>query len=88
MMGIHFSGVPMLVFLANGVIDLIILVILVSSVLSWFRPDPRNAFVRLVHTVADPILHPIRALLPATGGLDFSPMVAILLLILLQRLIQ
>lgn len=78
----------MLVLIAHRVIDLLILAILVSSILSWFRPDPRQPMVRLLNAVVDPILHPIRALLPGTGGLDFSPMLAVVILMLLRSLLE
>ena len=44
--------------------------------------------VRLLTRIVDPVLHPIRALLPSTMGMDFSPMVAILILWMLQNLLH
>jgi YggT family protein len=79
---------PFLVLLADWAIELLILLIVATSLMSFFRPDPRNLFVRLIHTVVDPLLHPIRAILPPAMGLDFSPMVAIVILIILKQLIQ
>ena len=78
---------PFVVMLVNYVIELFIILIVVSSVLSWFRPDPRNLFVKIVHGVVDPLLHPVRAILPSAGGLDFSPMIVILILWFLQKLL-
>jgi YggT family protein len=43
--------------------------------------------VTLLHRITDPILRPISQLIPVTGGFDISPLVAILLLELLQRVI-
>jgi YggT family protein len=82
------AALTMLVLIAHRVIDLLILAILVSSILSWFRPDPRNPFVRVLNAVVEPILHPIRALLPGMGGLDFSPMLAVVILMLLRSLLE
>jgi YggT family protein len=73
--------------LINWGIELLIILVVVSSIMSWFRPDPRNPFVKLMNGIVDPLLHPIRAILPATGGLDFSPMVTILILWFLQKLL-
>jgi YggT family protein len=70
------------------VITLVIYLILIASILSWFQPDPRNPLVRLLHAIVDPVLHPIRTLLPSAMGMDFSPMLAIVILWLLQSLIN
>ena len=76
------------IFIADKLITLLILLIFITSLLSWVQPDPRNPAVRVLHGIVDPVLHPIRTLLPATMGMDFSPMVAILILYALQRLLQ
>ena len=78
---------PFAIWLINWGIELLILMIVVSSILSWFRPSPRNPVVKILNAVVEPLLHPIRAILPATGGLDFSPMIAILVLWFLQKLV-
>jgi YggT family protein len=59
--------------------------IIARAVLSWFSPDPGNALVRLVHRVTEPVLSPVRNALPAMGGMDFSP---ILVLVGIQVLEQ
>lgn len=77
---------PFVFTLANGAIQILIYLIVITSLLSWFNPNPRNPLVRLLHAVVDPVLHPIRAILPSTMGMDFSPMLAIVILWLLQNL--
>ncbi len=78
---------PFVITLADWAIQILILLIVVSSLLTWFQPNPRNPLVRLLHTLVDPVLHPIRAILPTAMGMDFSPMVAILILWMLQKLL-
>jgi YggT family protein len=63
---------------------LIIVRIILSYVVS---PASRNPFVEMVNNVTDPILRPIRGIMPDTGMLDLSPMVAILLLQVLERVL-
>lgn len=64
------------------------ILILVRVLMSWVvSPTSRNPLVEMVYTVTDPILEPIRRLLPATGPVDFSPMVALLLIYLLQSFV-
>lgn len=78
---------PIVIVLIYWGIQLLILLVVIVSILSWFRPDPSNQAVRLLNGIVDPLLHPIRTILPATGGMDFSPMIAILILWFLQKLL-
>jgi YggT family protein len=55
------------------------------AVLSWVSPDPYNPIVRFIHNVTEPVLYQIRKRLPMMyGGIDFSPIVVILLIIFLR----
>jgi YggT family protein len=86
--GERFLLMPFVVTLADWAIQLLILLIIAASLLSFFRPDPRNLLVRGLHAVVDPVLHPIRSILPPAMGLDFSPMVALVILWILQNLLR
>ena len=62
--------------------------IIIRALLSWFvSPHSRHPLVVLLHRVTDPILRPISQVIPVAGGFDISPLVAILLLELLQRVL-
>ena len=61
-------------------VDLYSLVILAAVVMSWVRVDLRNPLARMVYNLSEPVLAPLRQVLPAMGGLDFSPMVVLLAL--------
>jgi YggT family protein len=64
------------------------LLILVRVALSWFPGiDPWNPLVRALRAVVDPVLLPFRRLLPTFGGIDFSPIVAIIVLTWLSHLV-
>ena len=55
------------------------------AVLSWVSPDPYNPIVRFIHNVTEPVLIQIRKRLPMMyGGIDFSPIVVILIIIFLR----
>jgi YggT family protein len=56
------------------------LVVLASVILSWIRLDPENPVVRVVEALTEPVLAPIRKVLPDLGGIDFSPMILLLVL--------
>ncbi len=65
------------------------ILIIVRIVLSYVvSPVSRNPFVEMVRTATDPILRPIQSVMPDTGMIDLSPMVAILLLQVLERLLM
>jgi YggT family protein len=55
-------------------------VIIISAVLSWVNPDPYNPIVRILRSLAEPVLYRVRRWLPFTflGGIDFSPLVVLL----------
>lgn len=63
------------------------IILLARVLMTWFRPDPYNPIVRFLYNATEPLLAPIREVLPSTGGIDFSPLVAFLLLFALQRVI-
>ena len=59
---------------------LLIVAMLIRSVMSWFPLDPNNILVNIVHTITEPMLAPLRRILPRLEVIDLSPMVAIILL--------
>jgi YggT family protein len=67
------------------VLDLYSLVIFVSIVLSWLGLSPDNPVVRVTSALTEPVLEPIRRVLPALGGFDFSPMILLLAIQLIKR---
>ena len=76
--------------------QLYIYVLIAAAVLSWLIAfnvvNTRNQFVAMIADalwrLTEPVLAPIRRILPNLGGLDISPVVVILLLILVVRLIE
>jgi YggT family protein len=56
-------------------------------VLSWTNPGGGGGLVAFVYQMTEPILAPIRRLLPPTGGIDWSPLVAMLLLGVVLRVV-
>ena len=70
------------------IIDLYSLLVLVAVVLSWVRTDPQQPLARFVYSLTEPLLMPIRQVLPAVGGLDFSPMALLFALQLLKGFLQ
>ena len=63
------------------------LVLLVSVVCSWLNLPPEHPLMRVTAALTEPLLAPIRRVLPSAGGIDFSPMALLLVLRLLKRLL-
>ena len=54
--------------------------IFIRVILSWFSPGPTNMLTIVLYQVTEPILAPLRRIIPKFSGLDFTPMAAIILL--------
>ncbi len=61
--------------------------IFVLAIASWINPGSYNPALALMARISEPVLRPVRRLLPPMGGLDLSPMLAILALYLAQMLL-
>jgi YggT family protein len=59
-------------------------VVLVAVILSWVQRDRRNPLVTITGGLTEPVLAPIRKVLPPMGGLDLSPMVLLIALQILK----
>lgn len=66
---------------------LYLFMIFVWALLSFVSLDARHPLVPLLGRLVEPVLRPLRRLLPAPGGLDLSPAIAILIILLLRVLI-
>ena len=75
-----------LIMLINFLEWILILLVFVSVILSYFM-DPYHPIRRSIDSVVEPMLAPIRRVVPLIGMLDFSPFILLLLLQLLRNLI-
>jgi YggT family protein len=78
------------------ILDIFTWVIIGSAIMSWLVAfgvvNVRNQLIRtlvdFLYRVTEPVLRPIRRVLPNLGGIDISPVVALLLIFFLQHLLQ
>lgn len=70
----------------NALSQLLVLLIIVSVILSYFM-DPYHPVRSWINSVVEPMLAPIRRVIPSVAGLDFSPIVLIILIQILSNLI-
>ena len=84
-----------LLILIDNILNLYLWVIIISAILSWLSAfnviNTNNRFVYSIieacHKITDPALNYIRRILPVMGGIDFSPVVLILLVMFIRNLI-
>lgn len=69
------------------ILTVFLIVIIIQVILSWVNPDPHNPLINLIDTLASPALRPFRKILPPLHGLDLSPMLALLSILVLKMLI-
>lgn len=63
------------------------LAIVARILLSWIPVDRNNRLVVFLYEITDPILGPIRRVMPSMGGLDLSPMIALILIQVAERVL-
>ncbi len=69
--------------LIAGLIETYMYVVLIRVVISWINPDPHNTIVQFLRGVTDPAIEAVRRIVPSflwSTGLDFTPLILILLL--------
>ena len=77
------------------VLTLYVYILIAAAILSWLIAfnvvNPYNQFVRMIseflYRITEPVLRPIRAMLPNLGGIDISPVIVILIIIFIQSVI-
>ncbi|MEJ2553429.1 MAG: YggT family protein [Gammaproteobacteria bacterium] len=85
--GIAGLSIEAIAELLSLLINVFIGAILIQVILSWVAPSSYNPVIGLVHRIADPVLAPARRLLPPMSGIDFSPLVVLIVLQLLKILV-
>lgn len=78
--GIVPIAVTSIVNLAVLAINLFVFAIIIRVVLSWVSPGSYNPATAMIHSLTEPVMRPFRRLLPPIGGIDLSPVFAIILL--------
>ena len=67
--------------------EVLTIAILGRVIMSWFSQGPTNMLTRILYQVTEPILSPLRRIIPRAGMFDFTPLVAIILLQLITYLL-
>ncbi len=83
-----FSNIDSIGGLLAAAIRLLILAIFFRAILSWFVRDPNNPIVRVLDNITEPILQPLRQIIPRMGMMDLSPLVAIIVLSVIAGMVS
>ena len=71
----------------NLLFTLLNLAILARVLLSWVRVNPYHPAVELLYRITEPILAPLRRVIPSIGMVDLSPVIALILLQIIQEVL-
>lgn len=69
------------------VINIFLFAILIQVIISWINPGSHNPAISLIHSLTEPLLAPVRRVMPQMGGIDLTPMVVMIGLFLLEMLL-
>lgn len=94
-LGIRIGAVPSfgalfftsLAALVSLVIYTFLFSILIQVIISWINPNSYNPGLSLINSICEPVLRPFRRMIPAVGGFDLSPLVAMVALQVLSMLL-
>ena len=83
------QAIQALASILNSLLELYFWIVLISALLSWVNPDPRNPIVRFLYSVTEPVLYWLRRRLPflIIGGFDLSPLVLMFGIRFVQRVL-
>ncbi|HBK54529.1 YggT family protein [Syntrophomonas wolfei] len=73
--------------IVNMAFNVLVWLIIARCILSFVRHNPYQPLIKFVYDVTEPIMAPFRRLIPAAGGLDFSPIIAVLAVTLIQKIV-
>jgi YggT family protein len=82
------SGVEFLLYFISTLFFILQFAIIIRALMSWFNPSPDNPIVRLVIEITEPVLAPLRRIVPRIGMIDITPIVAILLMNVIETMLR
>jgi YggT family protein len=68
--------------------QLLTFIIVARAILSWIAPNPYEQPMRFLYEVTEPILAPLRRIIPHIGMMDITPVIAIIILQLVANLVR
>lgn len=79
--------VAVIAHLVGYLIEFLGFAIIIRSLLSWFPIDPSGPVVQLIVQITDPVLEPLRRVIPPIGMIDISPLIATIALFFIANML-
>ncbi len=81
------TGREFVLFFVNILFFILQFAIIVHALMSWFNPSAENPIFRIVYEITEPVLSPLRKIVPRIGMIDITPIVAILLMQVIESVL-
>ena len=78
----------MIVKLLNVLIEILIILVVIHAIGSWFPQIRNSKFYWYIDFIVEPLLRPIRNVIKPVNGIDFSPLILIFILVIIQRILR
>lgn len=75
-------------YFIDFVCNLLAIIIFIRAILSWFAISPYSPIMVFLYRITEPILAPLRRIIPRIGMVDITPVIAIIVLILIPQLLR
>jgi YggT family protein len=75
-------------FFISTLIYILNFAIIIRALMSWFNPSTENPIVHFVIEITEPVLAPLRRIVPRIGMMDITPIVAILLMNVILQVLE
>lgn len=77
----------MIIYLIELVFNFLSLAVLARVLISWLRLDPYHPISVFVYQITEPFLRPLRKIIPPVGPLDITPIIALIIFQILERVL-
>lgn len=66
-------------------LDIFLFSIIILAIMSWVNPDPYHPAAAFLRSLSRPVMKPLQKMIPPMGGIDISPMIAIILIMFIKQ---
>ncbi len=73
-----------LIQVLGAILDLYAFILIARALISWVSPDPRNKIVQFLYQITEPVLAPVRQVVPPIGRFDLSLVVVLIVIQVLR----
>lgn len=71
-------GTDSIIKFVDLLFEVLVWLVIIRCLLSFINHDPSQPIIRFVYEITEPVMGPFRKIIPSTGGIDFSPIIAVL----------